>query len=142
MLEIVDLPNNSMKDFALNHEYAENDSTAYTVAVCGLRVQSGHGTVAALLQSNGTIRLVETDHFALQTALQGWKSLVGEPQDLSSTPRFGVDSPKHGKIDPDNAPHVGGNTWAGGSGGSDTAGLGGRGGPYRLDSGNPVHQVQ
>lgn len=36
-----------------------------------------------------------------------------------------------------------GNTWAGGSGGSDTAGLGGRGGPYRLqDPGNhPVHQV-
>jgi hypothetical protein len=36
---------------------------------------------------------------------------------------------------------VGGNTWAGGSGGSETAGLGGRGGPYRLDSGNPVHQL-
>ena len=36
-----------------------------------------------------------------------------------------------------------GNTWAGGSGGSDTAGLGGRGGPYRLaDPGNhPTHQV-
>ena len=36
---------------------------------------------------------------------------------------------------------IGGNTWAGGSGGSDTAGLGGRGGPYRLDSGHPVHQI-
>lgn len=35
----------------------------------------------------------------------------------------------------------GGNTWAGGTGGSDTAGLGGRGGPYRLDAGHPVHQV-
>ena len=31
-----------------------------------------------------------------------------------------------------------GNRWAGGSGGSDTAGLGGRGGPYRLWDGNPV----
>ena len=49
--------------------------------------------------------------------------------------------PKHGKIDPENQPHVGGNTWAGGSGGSDTAGLGGRGGPYRLDSGHQVHQM-
>ena len=36
---------------------------------------------------------------------------------------------------------MGGNTWAGGTGGSDTAGLGGRGGPYRLDKGFPVHQV-
>ncbi|XP_055693554.1 von Willebrand factor A domain-containing protein 8 [Lutzomyia longipalpis] len=52
-----------------------------------------------------------------------------------------VSSPKHGKVDPENKPHVGGNTWAGGSGGRDTAGLGGKGGPYRLDSGNPVHQL-
>jgi len=49
--------------------------------------------------------------------------------------------PKHGKWDDDNKPHVGGNQWAGGTGGSDTAGLGGRGGPYRLDRGHTVHQV-
>ena len=61
---------------------------------------------------------------------------------LTSSPKTDANSlPKHGKIDPDNKPHVGGNTWAGGSGGSNTAGLGGRGGPYRLDSGNPVHQI-
>ena len=58
-----------------------------------------------------------------------------------STPRTRASSPKHGQVDVNNDPHVGGNTWAGGSGGSDTAGLGGRGGPYRLDSGHPVHQV-
>jgi hypothetical protein len=58
-----------------------------------------------------------------------------------STPKTRASQPKHGKIDPENTPHVGGNTWAGGTGGSDTAGLGGRGGPYRLDSGHPVHQV-
>ncbi|TPX58575.1 hypothetical protein PhCBS80983_g03058 [Powellomyces hirtus] len=45
--------------------------------------------------------------------------------------------PKHGKTD-DKA-HVGGNQWAGGSGGSDTAGIGGRGGPYRLHKkGQPI----
>ncbi|KAJ3102237.1 hypothetical protein HDU97_000673 [Phlyctochytrium planicorne] len=49
--------------------------------------------------------------------------------------------PKHGKVDEKNDPHIGGNQWAGGTGGSDTAGLGGRGGPYRLDSGHPVHQL-
>ena len=52
-----------------------------------------------------------------------------------------VTAPKHGKTDPRNAPHVGGNTWAGGTGGRDTAGLGGKGGPYRLDSGHDVTQV-
>lgn len=52
-----------------------------------------------------------------------------------------VSEPKHGKEDPDNKPHVGGNTWAGGTGGRDTAGLGGKGGPYRLDKGHKVHQL-
>ena len=46
-----------------------------------------------------------------------------------STPRTDVGAPKHGKED--DKPHVGGNQWAGGTGGSDTAGLGGRGG--RID---------
>lgn len=52
-----------------------------------------------------------------------------------------TEAPKHGKEDPKNEPHVGGNTWAGGTGGRDTAGLGGKGGPYRLDKGHKVHQV-
>jgi hypothetical protein len=58
-----------------------------------------------------------------------------------STPRTRASTPKHGKHDPTNSPHVGGNTWAGGTGGSDTAGLGGRGGQYRLDLGHKIHQV-
>lgn len=52
-----------------------------------------------------------------------------------------VSGPKHGKVDEKNEPHVGGNTWAGGTGGRDTAGLGGKGGPYRLDAGHDVTQV-
>ena len=36
---------------------------------------------------------------------------------------------------------MGGSNWAGGTGGSNTAGLGGRGGPWRLDRGHKVHQV-
>ncbi|KAG8302129.1 von Willebrand factor A domain-containing protein 8 [Homalodisca vitripennis] len=52
-----------------------------------------------------------------------------------------VSGPKHGKVDEKGDPHVGGNTWAGGTGGRDTAGLGGKGGPYRLDAGHTVHQL-
>ena len=47
----------------------------------------------------------------------------------------------HCQVDEKNAPHVGGKTWAGGTGGRDTAGLGGKGGPYRLDAGHDVHQL-
>ncbi|XP_034490475.1 von Willebrand factor A domain-containing protein 8 [Drosophila innubila] len=54
---------------------------------------------------------------------------------------LGVLGPKIGKLDPKNEAHVGGNTWAGGSGGRDTAGLGGKGGPFRLDMDHQVHQL-
>jgi len=49
--------------------------------------------------------------------------------------------PKIGKFDPANTPHVGGNTWAGGTGGYSTAGLGGMGGPFRLDAGHNETQM-
>lgn len=47
--------------------------------------------------------------------------------------------PKHGEWD--GKPHVGGNKYAGGTGGTGTAGLGGRAGPYRLDVGQRVHML-
>ena len=52
-----------------------------------------------------------------------------------------LEGPKFGDWDDKNEAHVGGSNWAGGTGGSNTAGLGGRGGPYRLDRGHKVHQV-
>jgi MoxR-like ATPase len=75
----------------------------------------------------------------------GYKDLAIEftnrdKEGISSLPPD-LSSPKVGKWDDDNEAHVGGNQWAGGTGGSDTAGLGGRGGPYRLDRGHTVHQV-
>jgi hypothetical protein len=68
-------------------------------------------------------------------------SIKRSAADRASMPRTKAGEAKHGKHDPTGDPHVGGNTWAGGTGGSDTAGLGGRGGPYRLDLGHDVHQV-
>jgi hypothetical protein len=38
--------------------------------------------------------------------------------DGTSVPKTGLDAPKHGKEGENNDPHVGGNTWAGGTGGS------------------------
>ncbi|KAJ3534193.1 hypothetical protein NM688_g7173 [Phlebia brevispora] len=52
-----------------------------------------------------------------------------------------LSQPKYGKEDPNNNPHTGGNTWAGGTGGRDTAGLGGRGGYMRLYKGHNIRQV-
>jgi hypothetical protein len=134
-------------------------------ASAGATSSQASPSMVAVLDNDGCVRLFETDPISLQTSLQTWKSMLGvgvkgskfaqesfssrserdgnlldtRDSEGTSDPRFGVDKPKHGKED--DKQHVGGNTWAGGSGGSDTAGLGGRGGPYRLDKGHKVHQV-
>jgi len=93
----------------------------------------------------------ETGLMRLGRSLSEWQKLIMDKQDKELDIEIFQESPnkelkdfkgpKHGKVDKNNAPHVGGNTWAGGSGGFDTAGLGGVGGPYRLDSGNQVFQI-
>ena len=122
------------------------------------------------VDSDGRIRLWEVNQAQLAKSLASWRSAVGgivhkivnslyifvfavfllsfsfliddEGRLTVERKQSGdLSSPKVGKIDPKNKPHVGGNTWAGGTGGRDTAGLGGRGGPYRLDAGHDVHQV-
>ncbi|XP_063005440.1 von Willebrand factor A domain-containing protein 8 isoform X1 [Melospiza melodia melodia] len=95
----------------------------------------------------GGVRLWETGLDSLQQSLQDWRNMIGQedgrPVQITIQRESGLDvsSPKHGKVDPANMPHVGGNMWAGGTGGRDTAGLGGKGGPYRLDAGHRVYQV-
>ena len=60
-------------------------------------------------------------------------------KELKHTKDRAATAPKHGKED--GKQHSGGNNFAGGSGGADTAGMGGKAGPYRLDSGHEVHQI-
>lgn len=138
---------------------------AAAVGVLGVEEMGADGSGGvALLLSDGSVRLLEVEELALKRQLRDWRlnfpgvgreeverSLREEAEERNrvmrrekggaSVPKTGMSRPKHGKEDAKNEPHVGGNTWAGGTGGSDTAGLGGRGGPYRLDKGHVVHQV-
>eukprot|EP00040_Diaphanoeca_grandis_P037065 m.239589 g.239589 ORF g.239589 m.239589 type:complete len:1870 (-) comp33748_c0_seq3:356-5965(-) len=108
--------------------------------------------------SGGVFRVWETSTAALQSSLELWRQMIGVAdggrtglevkvsntagrKELERYSGLGNTAPKHGKEDPKNEPHVGGNQWAGGTGGRDTAGLGGKGGPYRLDKGHDVHQL-
>lgn len=102
------------------------------------------------VDGGGCVRLWETSISHLDNSLDSWRQMIGsrDTGDLQITrtrdgpqPPMDFMGPKHGRVDPSNAPHVGGNQWAGGSGGRDTAGLGGGGGPYRLDSGHDVTQI-
>lgn len=78
--------------------------------------------VTGILQKHG----LPIDQYAKNelTAIRAQKNIQLTVERISGK---SVSEPKHGKEDPDNKPHVGGNTWAGGTGGRDTAGLGGKG---------------
>ncbi|VDM74551.1 unnamed protein product [Strongylus vulgaris] len=102
------------------------------------------------IDSSGGVRSFELSPSTLGRSYNEWIRLVGgaEDQDLrlefESEDKFDISKlldPKIGKFDPKNAPHHGGNQWMGGTGGYSTAGLGGAGGPFRLDAGHDVHQM-
>lgn len=74
-------------------------------------------------------------------AVRGGDKTTKRPVVIEFTPKgdTSLGGPKMGK-ETDKA-HVGGNTWQGGTGGRDTAGLGGRGGFMRLYKGHDINQV-
>merc|ERR1719333_1462461 len=99
--------------------YASWYKQTYPDKVLGITDMSNEGLVT--VDNSGTVRLWETGVANLAHSMDEWKKMVGglDNRDLQIR-RDGLtdlDSPKHGKIDPTNAPHVGGNTWAGGTGG-------------------------
>jgi len=107
-----------------------------------LAEMSDEGLVS--VDNGGCVRLWETGVANLERSYNEWQRMLGEQHAQLTIERNkagDLNSPKHGKVDPTGAPHVGGATWAGGTGGRDTAGLGGYGGPYRLDAGHDVHQL-
>jgi hypothetical protein len=118
--------------------------------VIALRALPQSGDLVSL-QANGRVRVWEVDPRRLAGASSNWRRLfgldgragAGKPLrlEIASDKKKDASAPKVGKVDKDNKPHVGGNQWKGGTGGADTAGLGGKGGPYRFDAGHDVHQM-
>ena len=86
------------------------------------KLHAGHFTAAELAQ-----RIAE--------AASGHR----RQEEMAKKSKDASGKPKHGEED--GQAHSGGNRYAGGSGGADTAGMGGKGGPYRLDNGHDVKQI-
>ncbi|XP_053253218.1 von Willebrand factor A domain-containing protein 8 isoform X2 [Podarcis raffonei] len=148
-LEITDLTTKKLKYIPIPRPTNLTPYTSWLSAISDtdvLLAALGEAGVVTV-DMGGNVRLWETSLESLQRSLHEWRTMIGEengrPVQITIERESGLDvsSPKHGKIDPDNTPHVGGNMWAGGTGGRDTAGLGGKGGPYRLDAGHKVYQV-
>lgn len=148
-LEVTDLNSKKVKYIPVPRSMSVSPYTSWLSRVSESDVligSLGSGGVFTV-DLGGYVRLWETGLETLQRSLMEWRNMIGSedgrPIQITIQRDSGLDvsAPKHGKIDAMNAPHVGGNQWAGGTGGRDTAGLGGKGGPYRLDAGHKVYQV-
>ncbi|XP_015258026.1 PREDICTED: von Willebrand factor A domain-containing protein 8 [Cyprinodon variegatus] len=148
-LEVTDLTSKKLKYIPVPRSMTVSPYTNWLskVSDCDVLVAAlGSGGVVTV-DMGGYVRQWETGLDTLQRSLMEWRNMIGSedgrPIQITIQRDSGLDvsAPKHGKLDPSNAPHVGGNQWAGGTGGRDTAGLGGKGGPYRLDAGHKVYQV-
>ncbi|KAM4608925.1 von Willebrand factor A domain-containing protein 8 isoform 1-T1 [Polymixia lowei] len=148
-LEVTDLNSKKVKYIPVPRSMTVSPYTNWLSKVSDsdvLLAGLGSGGVVTV-DMGGYVRLWETGLDNLQRSLMEWRNMIGSedgrPIQITIQRDSGLDvtAPKHGKTDPRNDPHVGGNQWAGGTGGRDTAGLGGRGGPYRLDAGHKVYQV-
>ncbi|RDB28140.1 von Willebrand factor A domain-containing protein 8 [Hypsizygus marmoreus] len=89
--------------------------------------------LAEILSHHG----LKVPHLGLDAAREAAKKKVQEIQ--FEPTKTDLSEPKEGKHD--DKEHSGGNTYAGGTGGRDTAGLGGRGGYKRLFKGGDIKQV-
>uniref|UniRef100_A0A8C2ZYH6 von Willebrand factor A domain-containing protein 8 n=1 Tax=Cyclopterus lumpus TaxID=8103 RepID=A0A8C2ZYH6_CYCLU len=148
-LEVTDLNSKKVKYIPVPRSVTVSPYTGWLSKVSEsdvLMAALGSGGVVTV-DMGGYVRLWETGSDTLQRSLMEWRNMIGSEDGrplqitIQRDSNLDVTAPKHGKTDPTNAPHVGGNQWAGGTGGRDTAGLGGKGGPYRLDAGHKVHQV-
>ncbi|XP_068185310.1 von Willebrand factor A domain-containing protein 8 [Antennarius striatus] len=148
-LEVADLSSKKVKYIPVPRSMTVSPYTNWLSKVSEsdvLVASLGSGSVVTV-DMGGHARVWETSLDTLQRSLMEWRNMIGmddgRPVQITVQKESGMDvsAPKHGKIDPMNTPHVGGNQWAGGTGGRDTAGLGGKGGPYRLDAGHNVYQV-
>uniref|UniRef100_H2YJD5 VWFA domain-containing protein n=1 Tax=Ciona savignyi TaxID=51511 RepID=H2YJD5_CIOSA len=149
-LEVADLGQHMLRYVPIPQAVAESPYVSWqsSISESGYHLARGRDDVLYTVDTGGCVREWETGLLNLQRSLAEWRAMIGSDDmedklQITTERESGEDvtAPKHGKIDPKNAPHVGGNTWAGGTGGRDTAGMGGKGGPYRLDMGHDVTQI-
>lgn len=74
------------------------------------------------IDAGGCVRLWETSITNIEKSLGAWRKMIGSGEEklqITKERYSGLDvgGPKHGKVDEKNEPHVGGNMWAGGTGG-------------------------
>ncbi|CAD6193433.1 unnamed protein product [Caenorhabditis auriculariae] len=152
LLEVVDVENNTLSYIPVPCSEVHNYHSEWIGAVSstGLVPVEWNDQMLLTIDANGGVRSFEVTLASLKSSFQEWERMTSKEEtnlrveyerENDAFDPSKLDDPKIGKIDPNNAPHHGGNQWMGGTGGYSTAGLGGVGGPFRLDAGHDVHQM-
>lgn len=139
-LEIINVMRKSIREISLSHPDIKHKSTSI------MMIKEMTNSDILVLFDDGFVLVYQVNPLSIQEELSRWKKITSQGKDESHTINLtnyvrNPTTPKFGKIDPSNKPHVGGGNFAGGSGGADTAGLGGVGGFMRLHSGGPVYSI-
>lgn len=149
-IEIVDFKTGALRLIPISTiaPISKNPRLQKTKAVVSACEMPNHDV--CLLHADATINIIQVDLQKTNDSIKRWKTIVGKTEKqeldlrvngLDSQPRVqGPQNPKYGEEDDDE--HHGGNNFAGGTGGFDTAGLGGANGPFRKASKHPVHQIK
>ena len=89
--------------------YASWYKQSYPDQVLSLSAMSNDGLVS--VDNAGTVRIWETGVANLEKSLAAWRQMIGDLDNrdlMIKRDNVGdLDSPKHGKLDPNNAPHIG-----------------------------------
>jgi hypothetical protein len=136
-IELIDLNRHLVTYIPIQRSQEQTSRSSTSQHEWHMLIKSGSGVIAAqcnddsliTIDSRANIHHWEIVPSHLQISLDTWSKQTGRSGEHSLDIEYLKDGktdlsePKHGKIDPDNKPHVGGNQWAGGSGGRDTAGM-------------------
>lgn len=151
-LQVIDSKHNKMAYIPLLNMNRNDLSPIYRALLSrtGVHLTQWDDKNVLMTSLHGEMTLLELSRESLESSFQHWDKMTSAQtenlrleleKEETSVDLSKLDTPKLGKIDPNNTPHHGGNTWMGGTGGYNTAGLGGIGGPFRLDAGHDVHQM-
>ena len=135
-IELIDLKRQLATYIPIQRSPEQHSRSSMSQHEWHMLIKSGSGIIAAQCNDGSLVTIdarANIHHWEivpshLQISLDAWSKQTGRTGEHSldieymKNGKTDLSGPKHGKVDPANQPHVGGNQWAGGSGGRDTAG--------------------
>jgi hypothetical protein len=135
LLESIDMKNKTVKSIDIARPLSQLDPKNSIISIDFLQSSIENSSTLVVCHSDGVLRLFEVCENSLKKSQSIWEKMfeshsskenwtitkgssvngtdIERKADGTSVPRTSTSLPKFGKTDPENKPHIGGNTWAG-----------------------------